>query len=114
VNLSSTFREAFLSTGGRDRALPGCLPRKRAGVFRKTHVPSPKKEIEMSKLLATLVAVLFAGATFAASHAGAPMAAASGAKAAASEAKAEKKAAKAEKKAEKKAAKAEKKEEAKK
>jgi len=80
---------------------------------------------EMNKLLAALVATLFAGATFAASHAGAPMAAASGAKPAASaekkdsmkadaktekkaETKAEKKADKMEKKAEKAEAKAEK------
>lgn len=42
----------------------------------------------MKKLLTALVAGLFAAATFAASHAGAPMAAASGTKAAASGAKA--------------------------
>ena len=35
----------------------------------------------MNKLLATLVAAFFATASFAASHAGAPMAAASGSKA---------------------------------
>ncbi|HET6829619.1 MAG TPA: hypothetical protein VFH35_13105 [Ramlibacter sp.] len=68
----------------------------------------------MSKLLAALVASLFAVSTaFAASHAGAPMAGASGAKTekkeAKAEAKAEKKAAKAEKKSKKKAEKAEKK-----
>jgi nucleoid-associated protein YgaU len=68
----------------------------------------------MSKLLAALVASLFAVSTaFAASHAGAPMAGASGAKMekkeAKAEAKAEKKAAKAEKKSKKKAEKAEKK-----
>jgi hypothetical protein len=42
----------------------------------------------MKKLLATLVAVCFAAAALAASHVGAPMAAASGAKAPASGAKA--------------------------
>ncbi len=42
----------------------------------------------MKKLLIALVAGLFAAATFAASHTGAPMAAASGAKAGASGAKA--------------------------
>jgi hypothetical protein len=42
----------------------------------------------MKKLLTALVAGLFAAATFAASHTGAPMAGASGAKAAASGAKA--------------------------
>src|SRR5438128_12289110 len=49
--------------------------------------PSIGKTENMNKLLAALVATLFAGATFAASHAGAPMAAASGAKPAASAAK---------------------------
>ena len=42
----------------------------------------------MNKIVAGLVATLFAAASFAASHAGAPMAAASGAKPAASGAKA--------------------------
>jgi hypothetical protein len=61
----------------------------------------------MTRLLAVLIASLFAVSTaFAASHAGAPMPAASGAKA---ETKVEKKQEKAETKAEKKAPKAEKK-----
>jgi hypothetical protein len=66
------------------------------------------KGLSMSKLLAALVASLFAVSTaFAASHAGAPMAGASGAKPAASAAKKE------EKKEEKKAAAGAKKDEAK-
>jgi predicted lipid-binding transport protein (Tim44 family) len=80
------------------------------GIFRKTSHSNLKGLLQMNKLLAILIGSLFAVSTaFAASHAGAPMAAASGAKA---EAKAEKMEAKAEKgeaKAAKKATKAEKK-----
>jgi hypothetical protein len=78
-------------------------------IFRKiAPILKLERTQKMTKLLATLVASFFAVSTaFAASHAGAPMAAASGAKPAASASamKEDKAAAKAEKKAAKKSAK---------
>jgi len=86
------------------------LPKIRDAIF----LSKTPEESLMNKLLVALVSSFFAVASFAASHAGAPMAAASGAKPAASAAKPAASAAKVEKKEEKAAAKTEKKEEAKK